>query len=246
MALTLDLPCLQLTNNQHHLHQPVCYAGLQQYYPDPSELVGALVCVAANLKPAKLAGEPSQAMVLAADATGPDGSVIVKALQPPGVLNTSIFPHGSWGRFLGVFAGGVATSLPPTEGLLAARQPPAGSWPGTAIRALCICVCTSLSGASVRVAGVNRQHARCCCCLPYCPCCACTCLHPVNACPGDVVHLDGISPPATYPKVLKLDEWKQVVPGLVVRSGKVSFGWIKEVLVFVCARPVLPLQADQL
>jgi aminoacyl tRNA synthase complex-interacting multifunctional protein 1 len=45
-----------------------------------------LVCVAANLKPAKLAGEPSQAMVLAADATGADGQTIVKTLQPPGVF----------------------------------------------------------------------------------------------------------------------------------------------------------------
>jgi hypothetical protein len=43
----------------------------------------------------------------------------------------------------------------------------------------------------------------------------------VNACPGDLVHLDGVMPPASYPKVLKLDDWKQVVPGLVVKGGKV-------------------------
>lgn len=59
--------------------------GLQQFYPDPSVLVGQMVCVASNLKPAKLAGEPSQAMVLAAEAKGPDGQVsAVKPLQPPG------------------------------------------------------------------------------------------------------------------------------------------------------------------
>lgn len=59
--------------------------GLQQFYPDPSMLVGQMVCVASNLKPAKLAGEPSQAMVLAAEAKGPDGQVsTVKPLQPPG------------------------------------------------------------------------------------------------------------------------------------------------------------------
>jgi hypothetical protein len=46
----------------------------------------------------------------------------------------------------------------------------------------------------------------------------------VNASPGDLVHLDGIMPPASYPKVLKLDEWKQVVPGLLVKGGKVSHG----------------------
>lgn len=36
-----------------------------------------------NLKPAKLAGEKSEAMLLAAD-TEAGGSLIVKMLQPPG------------------------------------------------------------------------------------------------------------------------------------------------------------------
>jgi len=31
-------------------------------------------------------------------------------------------------------------------------------------------------------------------------------------------------PPESFPKVLKLDEWKQVVPGLVVQGGKVREG----------------------
>lgn len=84
MAVVLRTPTHSNTDN---LKQPLfqCHAGLQQYYPDPSVLVGQLVCVAANLKPAKLAGEPSQAMVLAAEATGAGGQTIVKALQPPGV-----------------------------------------------------------------------------------------------------------------------------------------------------------------
>jgi len=34
-----------------------------------------------------------------------------------------------------------------------------------------------------------------------------------------VIHLDGVIPPAQYPKVIKSDEWKKVVPGLVVASG---------------------------
>jgi hypothetical protein len=38
-----------------------------------------------------------------------------------------------------------------------------------------------------------------------------------------VVHLDGASPPAAYPKVLKLDEWRAVVPGLVVRGGNATY-----------------------
>ncbi len=42
----------------------VC-AGLQQYLR-VEQLQDQLVCVVANLKPAKLAGEPSEAMVLAA------------------------------------------------------------------------------------------------------------------------------------------------------------------------------------
>jgi hypothetical protein len=41
--------------------------------------------------------------------------------------------------------------------------------------------------------------------------------------PGDLVHLDGSCPPATYPKVLKLDDWRKVVSGLVVRGGKATF-----------------------
>jgi tRNA-binding EMAP/Myf-like protein len=42
--------------------------------------------VAANLKPAKLAGEASEAMVLAADTTTADGTLLVKAIIPPGGL----------------------------------------------------------------------------------------------------------------------------------------------------------------
>lgn len=55
----------------------------------------------------------------------------------------------------------------------------------------------------------------------FCSCCCCCCPLAVNACPGDLVHLDGVMPPAAYPKVLKTDDWRQVVPGLVVRGGKV-------------------------
>ena len=51
-------------------------------------LQGRLVCVVSNLKPAKLAGEPSQAMVLAASCSsaGADGTEteIVRPLVPPG------------------------------------------------------------------------------------------------------------------------------------------------------------------
>ena len=49
-------------------------AGLKKYY-EPQELVGKKVVIVANLKPAKLAGELSQGMVIAAG----DGDV-VKAL----------------------------------------------------------------------------------------------------------------------------------------------------------------------
>jgi hypothetical protein len=37
--------------------------------------------------------------------------------------------------------------------------------------------------------------------------------------PGDLVHLDGSTAPASYPTVVKLDEWRKVVPGLVVAAG---------------------------
>lgn len=101
-------------------------AGLQQFL-DPTELIGRLVCVVANLKPAKLAGEPSQTMVLAAEAQGPDGALRVLPLVPP-------------------------------EG----------------------------------------------------------------AAPGDAVHLDGCAAPHSYPKILKPDVWKSVLPGLRVHGGKVG------------------------
>jgi len=49
-------------------------AGIAQHYR-PEELVGRNLIVVANLKPAKLRGELSQGMILAA--TGPDGRVVV-------------------------------------------------------------------------------------------------------------------------------------------------------------------------
>ena len=45
----------------------VC-AGIRQFYPDPSVLVGKQVIVVANLAPRMLRGEPSNGMVLAASA----------------------------------------------------------------------------------------------------------------------------------------------------------------------------------
>jgi methionyl-tRNA synthetase len=48
-------------------------AGIAQYY-DPDELIGMLVIIVANLKPAKLMGVLSQGMVLAAKEKGADGN----------------------------------------------------------------------------------------------------------------------------------------------------------------------------
>ena len=61
----------------------VC-AGLKAYVTK-EELQGSLVCVIVNLKAAKLGGEPSEAMILAADTPSPeDPSItIVKTLVPP-------------------------------------------------------------------------------------------------------------------------------------------------------------------
>jgi aminoacyl tRNA synthase complex-interacting multifunctional protein 1 len=56
-------------------------AGLQQYLP-ADHLTGRLLVIVANLKPAKLAGELSQGMVLAADGEK-DGTRIVRTLLPP-------------------------------------------------------------------------------------------------------------------------------------------------------------------
>ncbi|KAG2440830.1 hypothetical protein HXX76_003685 [Chlamydomonas incerta] len=57
----------------------VC-AGLRQFLPVEA-LSGALVCVVANLKAAKLAGEASEAMVLAGEHD--NGTLIVRTLIPP-------------------------------------------------------------------------------------------------------------------------------------------------------------------
>ncbi|GLC72460.1 hypothetical protein PLESTF_001250100 [Pleodorina starrii] len=58
----------------------VC-AGLRQFL-SVAQLSGALVCVVANLKPAKLAGQASEAMVLAAETQSGD-SLLVRTLIPP-------------------------------------------------------------------------------------------------------------------------------------------------------------------
>lgn len=56
-------------------------AGLRKFLP-ASELQGKKVCVVVNLKPAKLAGQLSEAMILAGEATEPNGQLIVKVLEP--------------------------------------------------------------------------------------------------------------------------------------------------------------------
>lgn len=57
-------------------------AGLQQFIA-ADQLAGSHVVVITNLKPAKLAGQASEAMILAADATVGD-TLLVKTLVPPG------------------------------------------------------------------------------------------------------------------------------------------------------------------
>ena len=57
-------------------------AGLQQYL-SISDLENVLVVTVANLKKAKLAGTPSEAMILASEFDGPDGKKTVKTLVPP-------------------------------------------------------------------------------------------------------------------------------------------------------------------
>lgn len=56
------------------------------------------------------------------------------------------------------------------------------------------------------------------------PCCLLCLLDATEgSAPGDLVHLDGSCTPASHPKVLKSDDWKKVVPGLVVQRGKATF-----------------------
>ena len=59
-------------------------AGIAKFYP-AEELIGKKIAVIANLEPAKLAGEESQGMLMAAD--GSDGEIIL--------LNPESAPAGS-------------------------------------------------------------------------------------------------------------------------------------------------------
>ena len=52
-------------------------AGLRKFIP-AADLSDRLVCVVCNLKPAKLAGQPSEAMILAGSCVNEGGEEIVK------------------------------------------------------------------------------------------------------------------------------------------------------------------------
>eukprot|EP00250_Pteridium_aquilinum_P014586 c22076_g1_i1 orf=145-861(+) len=69
--------------------------GLRKILPS-SELLGKKVCLVLNLKPAKLAGTLSEAMILTGDIQI-DGSQIVKLLQPPStaLVGDRIYLEGS-------------------------------------------------------------------------------------------------------------------------------------------------------
>ena len=73
---------IDLGNEQRQL----C-AGLKPYYPDISSLLGKHLVVVTNLKPAKLRGELSQGMLLAAD-NGVDVGVLIASSSKPGTQVT--------------------------------------------------------------------------------------------------------------------------------------------------------------
>jgi len=64
-------------------------AGLKPYYKDPQELVGKSIIVVTNLKPAKLRGEISQGMLLAASKDN-----VVKVIEPDCVPGRQVAPVG--------------------------------------------------------------------------------------------------------------------------------------------------------
>ena len=51
----------------------------------------------------------------------------------------------------------------------------------------------------------------------------CECFCAEGSAVGDPVFLEGSSPAAEYPKVLKSGPWKDIVAGLSVRSGRATF-----------------------
>lgn len=67
-------------------------AGLKGHLP-AAQLQGSLAVAILNLKPAKLAGMPSEAMLLAADAPREGGGELVRTLVPPGTCILYPFLH---------------------------------------------------------------------------------------------------------------------------------------------------------
>jgi tRNA-binding EMAP/Myf-like protein len=55
-------------------------AGLRKFL-SPPELLGRKVCLVRNLKPAKLAGQMSEAMILAGETSDSNGTLTVKVCQ---------------------------------------------------------------------------------------------------------------------------------------------------------------------
>jgi tRNA-binding EMAP/Myf-like protein len=110
-------------------------AGLQQYV-EAAALAGAAVVTITNLKPAKLAGIPSEAMILAADATVGD-LLLVKTLAPPGGCGRRPPLRAASPLRSGPDAGAGPGAAPPPE--RAPRPPPslpraaAGSEAGDAV-----------------------------------------------------------------------------------------------------------------
>ena len=60
-------------------------SGIAMYYPNPEELVGRNVVVAANLKPAKIRGIISQGMLLSASESDSEGERKLVLLDAPGM-----------------------------------------------------------------------------------------------------------------------------------------------------------------
>lgn len=72
---------LKLEVDMGHEKRQIC-AGIKQYYPDPSVLIGRQIIVVANLAPRTIRGEVSNGMLLAASAKDGDEVRDVVILQP--------------------------------------------------------------------------------------------------------------------------------------------------------------------
>ena len=161
-----------------------------------------LVVVILNLKPAKLAGKLSEAMILAAVHARADGSELVHPLSPPGLytarLQARCHDHGQ------------SQIQALSKGQMEIRNMSAAA-KSAEIDSHATSACC-LWGQPVHASKIAT---------------ATTATEPMahadGSSPGDAIHVEGISGGAATPKVLKSEHWRTIAAELTVLEGKAVY-----------------------